>query len=61
MSPEVTTTSTDLKSALYLFTARELRRLAVYRAAIVAGFYTDGLTFEASSTPSSQDVVLPVA
>ena len=60
MSPQVTT-ATEPEWLPYIFTARELRRLAVYRAAIVAGFYTDGLTFEASSTPSSQDVVLPVA
>jgi hypothetical protein len=34
----------------YIFSARELSRLAVYRAAIVAGFYSD-------SYPSAQ---LPV-
>lgn len=29
------------ESETYIFSARELSRLAVYRAAIVAGFYTD--------------------
>jgi hypothetical protein len=28
----------------YVFSARELSRLAVYRAAVVAGFYTDECT-----------------
>lgn len=60
MSPQISTT-TEPECPPYIFTARELRRLAVYRAAIVAGFYTDGLKLEASSTPRSQDVVRPVA
>ena len=57
MSPQVITTEPE--AAPYIFTARELRRLAVYRAAIIAGFYTDQV--EPSSTPSSKDVALPVA
>ena len=57
MSPQVITTEPE--TAPYIFTARELRRLAVYRAAIIAGFYTDQV--EPSSTPSSKDVALPVA
>lgn len=60
MSPQITNT-TEPESPPYIFTARELRRLAVYRAAIVAGFYTDGLQLEASSSPRLQDVVLPLA
>ena len=57
MAPQVTTTEAEVPP--YIFTARELRRLAVYRAAIVAGFYTDQL--ETSLTPNSQDVVRPAA
>ena len=57
MAPQVTTTEPEVPP--YIFTARELRRLAVYRAAIVAGFYTDQL--KTSLTPNSQDVVRPAA
>jgi hypothetical protein len=35
--------ATHFESSPYLFNARELARLAVYRAAIVARFYTDQL------------------
>jgi hypothetical protein len=33
--------ASDLESNTYFFGARELARLAVYRAAVVARFYTD--------------------
>ena len=38
-----------IESSPYLFTARELARLAVYRAAVVARFYTDQLEQPATS------------
>ena len=34
-------TATETDSSTYFFNARELARLAVYRAAVVARFYTD--------------------
>ncbi len=34
-------TRTPLEPGTYTFTPRELQRLAVYRAAVVAHFYTD--------------------
>ena len=43
----------------YIFDPRELARLAVYRAAVVAGFYTDQC--ETSSTPLSPVVARLVA
>ena len=33
----------DTEAQTYIFSSRELARLAVYRAAIVAGFYNDDL------------------
>jgi hypothetical protein len=33
----------DPEAQTYIFSSRELARLAVYRAAIVAGFYNDEL------------------
>ena len=39
MTPQ--TSTQDPEAQTYIFTPRELARLAVYRAAIVAGFYTD--------------------
>ncbi len=36
-------TAPEIEAAPYLFNARELARLAVYRAAVVARFYTDQL------------------
>ncbi len=39
MSPQTATHIDD--SSTYFFNARELARLAVYRAAVVARFYTD--------------------
>jgi len=33
--------STPIETTSYFFTARELARLSVYRAAVVARFYTD--------------------
>jgi hypothetical protein len=45
--------ATHFDSSPYLFTARELARLAVYRAAIVARFYTDQLETPA---PHASDI-----
>ena len=36
-------TEAETSSSTYLFSARELARLASYRAAIVAGFYNEEL------------------
>ena len=40
MNPQVTQSS-DTDTSPYLFNAQQLARLAVYRAAVVAHFYTD--------------------
>jgi len=40
MTPQPETT-VEPEAPSYIFSARELARLAVYRAAVVAGFYTD--------------------
>jgi hypothetical protein len=44
-------TATQSETAPYMFTARELARLAIYRAAIVARFYTDELEAVMSPRP----------
>ena len=46
---------TQIESTAYFFNARELERLAVYRAAITARFYTDQC--EPVSLPRSNDAV----
>jgi len=43
MQPHTSAQSESTATAPYMFTARELARLAIYRAAIVARFYTDEL------------------
>jgi hypothetical protein len=57
MKPQPTPQPEPTKT--YIFDARELARLAVYRAAIVAGFYTDQC--EASPSPISPVVAHLVA
>jgi hypothetical protein len=42
MTPQPTTT-TGTEEAAYVFSDRELARLAVYRAAVLARFYTDAV------------------
>jgi hypothetical protein len=45
----------QIESTTYFFNTRELARLAVYRAAIIARFYTDQC--EPVSLPRSNDAV----
>ena len=46
---------TQIESTAYFFNSRELERLAVYRAAIIARFYTDQC--EPVNLPRSNDAV----
>jgi hypothetical protein len=39
--PQIPTSSSSSETGTYAFSPRELQRLAVYRAAVVAHFYTD--------------------
>jgi hypothetical protein len=47
--------TSNMESSNYFFNPRELARLAVYRAAIIARFYTDQC--EPLSLPRSNDAV----
>jgi len=49
MNPSPTSTLLDAQDDTYRFTATELARLAVYRAAVPAGFYSD----RCAETPST--------
>ena len=46
-------TPTEIEPETYAFSPRELARLAIYRAAVVARFYNEEL--EPSSAPMSRD------
>ena len=45
----------EIDSPTYFFTARELARMSVYRAAVLARFYTDDCTeLELAGLPASE-------
>lgn len=53
MNPSPTSTVLDAQDDTYRFTATELARLAVYRAAVRAGFYSDRCAKTAATITSA--------